>query len=53
MKKTYQKPNINVVYVELQQMIAESMGLSEKNANPENNMLSRGQRGRFFDDEED
>ena len=52
MKKTYQQPSMSVVKVQPQQMIAESLGVSEQNANPNGGMLSRG-RGRFTDDDEE
>jgi len=51
MKKTYQIPATTVQNIELQQMIASSLGASEKAANPESGMLSR--RGGYVWDDED
>ena len=54
--KKYIKPTTDIIYIETQQMIAESLTLTKDTETPpindNNEVLSRGNRG-FWDDEED
>ena len=51
MKKTYQNPTMHVIEIELQQMIAESIGMG---SNYDGTSPIQSRRGGFFwDDDED
>lgn len=51
--KTYMKPTTDIIYIETQQMIAESLTKdTETTINNNNEVLSRGGRG-FWDEEEE
>ena len=51
MKQTYKKPTTDIVLLELQQMLADSLGASEKPA--QNGVMLGRQRGDIWEEDEE